>query len=183
MAETLKENSIKIFLPLIRQKYKYTCGVAALQSILVYYHLYSDYQKKLIEQLNADSVVGTEPENIVRFAKKQKLKVREHHDMGLSKLKTQINKKHPVICLIQAWGDPDIYIKGFSGHYVVAVGYDNDNFYFVDPALEGIMGFLPNEEFERRWYFSDDVNPPLKQYGIAIWKPGFHYSRRICKIG
>lgn len=177
----VKDNAIKIFLPLIRQRNNYTCGVAALQSILVYFNINVEKQKDLMIKLNANKEVGTEPEDIIRFARKQKLTVKEYHDMSLTELKGRLNKKHPVICLIQAWGQQEQYLKGYSGHYVVAVGYDKEHFYFVDPAMEGIMGYLPHDEFERRWYFSDR-NETLNQYGIAMWKPAFHYTRRVSKI-
>lgn len=173
--------AVNIQVPLIRQKYTYTCGVAALQAVMVYYNVYPDTQEKLIESLKADPIVGTEPENIIKFAKKKGLKTKEFHEMTLKQLKTQIDQHHPVICLIQAWGKPEEYIDGYSGHYVTAVGYDEINFYFVDPAIEGVLGFLPIEEFERRWYFSDSKEV-LKQYGIAIWKSKFQYVQRFVKI-
>lgn len=179
--KVIKDNAIKVFLPLIRQRNNYTCGVAALQSVLMYFNINIDQQKELMKQLDADKTVGTEPENIVKFAKKQKLIVKEYHKMSLENVKMHLDKKHPIICLIQAWGEEESYLKGYSGHYVVAVGYDKENFYFVDPAMEGIMGYLPYEEFERRWYFSDKTEV-LHQYGIVIWKPSFHYCRHVAKI-
>jgi len=175
------ENAIKVPLLPIHQKYRYTCGVAALQSILVYYNLYPYKQEDLINKLMADTEVGTEPVNIVKYAKKMKLKVKEYHEMTSQQLRGQLNKQHPVICLIQAWGSPENYISGSDGHYIVAVGYDEENFYFVDPILEGVFGYLPAEEFERRWYFNDE-NQKLKQYGIAIWQTGFQYTPRAEKI-
>ncbi len=173
----VKHEDIKIFLPLIKQKFNYTCGVAVLQSILVYYNLYNDIQDVLIKKLEADTIIGTEPYNIIKFAKKQGLKVKEYQEMTIDQLKSQLNKKHPVICLIQAWGNPDTYEKGYHGHYVIAIGYNDKHFYFVDPVLEGVLGVLSIEQFEKRWYFSDGKDH-LNKYGIAIWKPRFHYCHR-----
>ena len=177
----VKNDDIKIFLPLIRQKFNYTCGVAVLQSILVYYNLYFDLQQTLIKQLNADTITGTEPKNIIKFARKQSLKVKEFNDMTLDQLKAELDKKHPVICLIQAWGEPTEYNKGYSGHYVIAVGYNDKHFYFVDPALEGIMGQMTYKQLESRWFFSDGQTS-LNHYGISIWKPRFHYCHRAVEI-
>lgn len=179
--KVIKDNAIKVHLPLIRQRNNYTCGVAALQSVLTYFNINIDQQKELMKQLEADRNVGTEPENIIKFAKKQKLIAKEYHKMTLPDVKFHLNKKRPIICLIQAWGKQEQYIGGGSGHYVTAVGYDKEHFYFVDPAMEGIMGYLPHEEFERRWYFSDETEV-LHQYGIVIWKPAFHYTHRAAKI-
>ena len=54
--------------------------------------------------------------------------------MSYDDLEGFIDKKKPVICLIQAWnGDSDYdYSKDWEdGHYVIAIGYDKNNIYFI----------------------------------------------------
>ena len=55
--------------------------------------------------------------------------------MSISEIQKYIDEKKPVIVLIQAWSNyPTNYHKNFKyGHYVIAIGYDENYLYFKDP--------------------------------------------------
>jgi len=90
-------------LPLVRQATGYTCGVAAMQSILRYYET--------------------------------------------------------------------------EGHWVVAIGYDENRMLFMDPSTLGNYTYIPNEEFLDRWHDTDSDNvTQLVHFGIVISKSAPDYN-------
>ena len=109
---------------------------------------------------------------------------------GLTSLELQqiLDQGRPVIVLIQAWGNKtlDQYATDKDdGHYVVAVGYDAANFYFMDPSTAGNYTFIPRDEFLRRWHDVDsrlvdghEVDEPVTHFGLVAYKaaPQFIFS-------
>ena len=82
-------------------------------------------------------------------------------------------KRQPVICLIQAWTDRkgNNYAKDWDdGHYVVAVGYDPKNIYFMDPCTLGNYTFIPTDEFLQRWH-DKDTSEKLNHFALTLTKP------------
>jgi len=53
-------------------------------------------------------------------------------------------------------------------HYVVAVGYDQDNIYFMDPATIGNYTYFPIPEFLERWHDQDRPRQKLYNFGMVI---------------
>ena len=86
-----------INLPNIRQTTDYTCGAAALLSVLNYYGLYDDSEMELAEELETDSEWGTDPVNIVCIAKKYGLEAYEFKGMSLEQLEGFVKSGTPVI--------------------------------------------------------------------------------------
>ncbi len=177
--ETLNKNSVKnlITVPLARQSTDYTCGVAALQSILGYYG--DDIREdNLAKALGATSDSGTDYTQFVEYAKSKGYEVGVYKDMTLNQLQEFITKGQPVICAIQAWSDkPTNYSDDWEdGHYVIAIGYDNDRIYFMDPSTLGNYTYIPIPEFLNRWHDSDQRNNKLIHFGIVITKnkPVYH---------
>jgi predicted double-glycine peptidase len=124
--------------PMTRQATDYTCGVAALQSILYYYG--KEYREdQLAEKLRADSTRGTQYPKIVEFARSLGFRVDVQTHMTLEDLKKRIDERKPVIVLIQAWPDSPVdWSKDMKdGHYTIALGYDADHIYFMDPSTLG----------------------------------------------
>ena len=75
--------------------------------------------------------------------------------------------------------NPD-YHTDDNGHYVVAIGYDTDNFYFMDPSAnyEGAVanpryGCLTKAELELRWHENEaKTGKPPERYshlGIVVY--------------
>lgn len=165
---SLPKNLIRV--PLVQQATDYTCGVAAVQSILMYWG--DEYREdQLVPLLKCKAVHGTNYVNIANFAKQQGFNVQIKKNMTVAELSAQIDKRRPVICLIQAWPDKPVNFANDwdDGHYVVAVGYDDKNFYFMDPSTLGNYTYIPRKEFERRWH---DVQKDIKlvHFGMTIWK-------------
>lgn len=104
--------------------------------------------------------------------------------MSVQDLEAAIQRGHPTIVLIQGWLDtPTTDVKKLStdyidGHFVVAIGYDQTNFYFMDPSTTGNYTFIPRDEFVVRWHDSDDDISRMGQipknwmrhFGLEIWK-------------
>lgn len=113
-----------IMVPLTRQATDYTCGVAALQSILYYYG--EEFRaEKLVEMIQPTPKGGTRYSRIVDFAKSLNFQVEIRTDITLDDLKRLIDQRKPVILLIQAWPESPVdYTQDYDdGHYAIAVGY------------------------------------------------------------
>jgi uncharacterized protein YvpB len=166
-----------IRLPLVKQTTDYTCGVASLRSVLLYYG--EEYgERELAKILKADPVKGTGYQAILKFSNrrfadpdKRNFKMRKRTGMTIDDLKEQIDGGRPVIILIQAWAKPGVnWGKEWKeGHYVVVVGYDKENIYLMDPALIGHYAFIPIGEFLVRWHDVDDfAKERLIRFGLVI---------------
>lgn len=166
-----------LYLPDVLQFSDYDCGSMCVQGILAYYG--QDINEvKLLRKLKTKKSTGTGSNHIVEFFRNRDYKV-ESGVMSIEKLKNFINKKIPVIVLAQAWKTEDVdYSRSEAyGHYMIAIGYDDKNIYFEDPAIFG-KGFIPVNEFKKRWHALD--NEKLKNFGIAIWgKKPYNYKNFI----
>ena len=174
-AVKLPSNLIR--LPLTRQATNYTCGVAALQSVLAYYgEEYSEIPLSKI--LKSNSTIGTAYKQIARFSEKQGFRVDIHKDMKIEDLKALIDKKLPVLCLLQAWSEaqPKDYRNEWQdGHYVVAVGYDDKNIFFMDPSTLGNFAYIPETEFIDRWHDTDGKEK-LTHFGMVVSRDKVGYQ-------
>jgi len=164
----LPANIIRI--PMTRQATNYTCGVAALQSVLMFYgdeFLESD----LAKLLKANPQEGTAYAEMKRFSESKGYNVQVYKDMKVSDLKRLLDAGKPVICLIQAWPERKVNYKTDwdDGHYVVAIGYDDGNVYFMDPSTLGNYTYIPTDEFLVRWHDTDS-KVKLNHFGMVVQK-------------
>ncbi len=167
-----------IRVPLARQAQNYTCGVAALQSILGY-HREDIRQDVLAKKLKADPQEGTHYQQIEKYARKDGFTVADYREMTLADLEGLLDAGNPVICLIQAWAKSgtDYATDWKDGHYVVAVGYDSANVYFMDPSTLGDFTYIPVDQFLARWHDKDTTSgKKLVRFGIVLQKPGPLYD-------
>ncbi|HEY9731004.1 MAG TPA: C39 family peptidase [Drouetiella sp.] len=165
-------NLLKV--PLMRQATDYTCGVAALQAVLAYYG--QDIRENVLAKiLKANHKNGTRYKNIAEYAKAHGVPVVIHRDMTIKQLEQSIRDGHPVLCLIQAWADPrkhfDYADDWNDGHYVVAVGFDNKQVFFMDPSTAGHYTYIPLSDFEKRWHDVDGAEK-LNHFGMTFMKSG-----------
>jgi ABC-type bacteriocin/lantibiotic exporter with double-glycine peptidase domain len=159
-----------IRLPLTRQATSYTCGISALQSVLAYYG--DEFREDdLSRKLKANHREGTAYARIAKFSREHGYHVDIHKDMSLPDLKALLDSKLPVICLVQAWAErPMDYREAWSeGHYVVAVGYNAENIYFMDPSTLGNYAYIPAPEFVDRWHDTDGKEK-LRHFGMVVSK-------------
>lgn len=117
---------------------------------------------------------------IIKQAKEHGLEVEAKDDMTAADLRDAIEAGHPVMVVLQAWGTDangdytltaDDYAKMISekimdsGHWMAAIGYDENNFYFMDPSVSGNYTCISIEDFEKRWYdHTDEVMIDEKSY-------------------
>jgi predicted double-glycine peptidase len=167
-----KRVSNLISVPLAYQCFDYTCGVGALQSVLYYYGKELRHEV-LAKALQPDEVNGTRYKRMLEFSRSLGFRVDVLTQMTLCDLKKFIDGRKPVIVLIQAW--PDSPVKWAEtwteGHYSVAVGYDEENLYFMDPSTLGHYTFIPAQEFLDRWHDTDG-DEKLTHFGMVITKEG-----------
>lgn len=209
----ITNNAVKISLPDVTQVTDYSCGASSLQSICKYYGVGPDDEWTYTEAIHYDHRVGAHPDNIIAAAKKFKLECEEHPDMTDADLKRLLDKRRPVMLMIQAWGEEKVgneirwirdyrhvWQKGHSrevyrnrrwtkvrrtgrwavdwhdGHWVVAIGYNDRGFFFEDPSLQAIRGFISRRDLAERWRDTRNFGKHMPRYGLAIWKPGARRS-------
>ena len=160
------ENLIKV--PLVRQPNTYTCGVAAVLSILGYYGKELSYDD-LTKELKATDKNGVDHRDIIKFFKTNGFDVELQKGMLMSDLMGCIDESIPVIVCLQAWAQDSI-VEAESwehGHWAVVVGYDEENVYLMDPSTLGNYTYIPIDEFAQRWH-DQDGEIRLRQAGIIV---------------
>ena len=127
-----------IRVPLVRQSTNYTCGVAALQSVLAFYG-HSMREDILAHVLESGPDHGTNYHQMVEYVRALGFSADAVIALDLDGLRALLDAGTPVILAIQAWSDnPARYASDWEdGHYVVAVGYDDKRVYFMDPSTLG----------------------------------------------
>lgn len=168
--------AIMVDLPAVSQLEDYTCGPAALLAVCAYYGVGPATEAELERVMGIDRT-GSDPEHLTRVARRFGLQVDEYpRDMTAAALQACLRKRRPVVMMLQAWATPRprSYRRVWRhGHWVVAIGFDDDGVYFEDPALDGARGFLTWAELDERWH---DVGPGrtrVPRYGVALWKRGY----------
>ena len=168
-----------LMFPELRQTYNYDCGANAIQSILGYYGI--DTRESKIMKIAGTTKAGTTIKGIIKTLKKFGLKTKAG-EMTISQIKKYIDKKIPVILVLQAWfkkKKPDWEKDWKDGHYVVAIGYDKNKFYFEDPSSE-LRTYLTYDELDKRWH--EKVNKKIYiHFGISAYgkKPSYSLKKNI----
>jgi predicted double-glycine peptidase len=164
----------------VQQSTDYTCGAAALQAVCCYFGVGPSDPDDYVRLLKTTAKSGTKPEEITKWATDFGLCAERVENMSDEELKRHLDAGEPVICSMQAYGPDRKRIEEYTaktsghyldkdGHYIVAIGYDDQNFYFEDPSLAGRRGFIPIEEFGRRWHENDSGHK--MRLGLVISSP------------
>lgn len=158
---------VQLNFPKIQQIYEYDCGAASLLSVLLYYGI-EIKEGKIIKYAKTEPREGTSIEGMLRTLEKFKLKYITKK-MTIKEIKNYINKKIPVILVLQAWnGKKKNYLKGYAdGHWVTAIGYTVNKIIFEDPYSFKRV-FLKNQELLKRWR-GEDNKEKIHNFGIAIF--------------
>jgi len=177
----IKAPSNLIRLPKTRQATNFTCGVAALQSILYYYG--DEFREdRLAEKVKAGPEWGTGYRDIIEFAKSLGYDAFAKTGWTLQEVKHSIDKGIPVMVAFQAWSEETEKRpwkeRKDDGHYAVIVGYDQHHVFFMDPSTLGNYAYISFEEFEDRWHDSDgrDLTDVVIHLGLSISKPKSAYD-------
>lgn len=172
--ESKLKPTIELDFPELRQVYNYDCGVSCLQQVLIYYGI-EKREDELINLLDSKrtSIIehGTKLSKMVEVAEYYGLEAEVIRNAKIKDIKKLIDKGIPPILLMQAWRDFSVdnldWLKDFKdGHYVVAVGYNDNLIFFEDPASI-VRTYLTYNELEKRWHDVDDNNK-TKNYGVAV---------------
>jgi len=171
------EGKIEIPVPIHHQTKDYSCGAAALASVVLYWKQdvreweYEDY---LMQMLRTSEQEGTNPRDIVRVAQEHGLNAFYASGMSLSELKSHLASGHTVIVCMQAWSDEeegrevDWEVDWVDGHYVVLVGMDEEYSYFMDPSTHASYTYIKTADLLRRWH-DVDMEAPLQHLAIPVW--------------
>lgn len=175
------DNLIRI--PLVCQPNSYSCGVGAVLSILAFYGKEVRFDD-LAKKLKANDKNGVDHRDIIKLFEEANLDVELQKGMLMSDLQSLIDEGIPIIVCLQAWAkEPKDETSSWDhGHWAVAVGYDEDNIYFVDPSTLGNHTYIPIDEFAARWH-DQDGEIKLRQAGIIVRGKPKYKSDEIKKLG
>ena len=165
--------------PILRQSNSYSCGATVLLSALYYWRVYDGHESSLFSEIGTDPQKGTEPQGIVRGAKKHGLEAFFKENVSLEELRGALGRGETVILDIQAWSD-EVRLSTVpwsrrweDGHYVVLVGMDEANAYFMDPSVGTGYTFIPFSELLERWHdYEDRSGPVWRNRQLAIFIRG-----------
>lgn len=148
-------------LPLVRQEQDYSCGVAALLSVLRFYGAWDGPEAELYAMLQTDVQEGTLPEAITAGAMRLGVHAELREPMTVADLRAALAANKPVILQLQAWRPPERMQTPWAriwedGHFVVLLGMDADHAYVMDPSTPSQYAYLPIAELMERWH---DINP------------------------
>ena len=149
--------------PVILQTEDFSCGDVAALSILRYWHPETWNKVKeaaLYTPLKTSSKAGTDPQPIADFLSRQPgLKAEYVRGARVEHLEQAVDRGEPAIVNIQAWQavprakDLKAWATDWiDGHYVVLIGYDRGNFYFMDPSTQGHYTYVPRGQLSDRWH-------------------------------
>jgi predicted double-glycine peptidase len=175
-APRLPSNALPV--PLVPQATDYSCGAAALMSVLYYWQVYDGTETDLYARLGTNEKWGTEPEPMAAMAKRLGLRAEIKQKMTLQDLRDHLKDGSTVILDLQAWRilkphqTPLPWKDNWEdGHYVVLIGMDSLYAYFMDPSAHVGYGYMPIIELLDRWHDYEDRNGPIErseQLGVVI---------------
>lgn len=172
--------AIKIDLPNTTQTESYTCGASALLSVCAYFGVGPDHEEALRADMKLTRA-GADPSQIVSAAKKYGLRAVVTRDMSDRELAEHLDHGRPVILMLQAWARPRprSYARRWDdGHWVVAIGYDAEVFYFEDPVIHTSRGFISRSELGARWHdIEGRARTHVERLGIALSRDGVRSSK------
>jgi predicted double-glycine peptidase len=145
--------------PMVTQPDEYGCGAASLQAVLYYYRVSDGDLHSLYKPLGTSASNGTDPPEIVAFARTRGLTATytEGANVGIADLQASLWNRDPVMLVIQAWKETQTPWKDDvdDAHWVVLVGLDASYAYFMDPWAHFGLGYMPISELLERWHCAE----------------------------
>ena len=156
-------------IPIFYQEKSYSCGAAAVRSVVSYLTGLDIPEQALRTALKTNPEMGTDPGDIVAFLSRlPNLRVRAR-TMTVEDLRRCVDNGEIVIVDLQAWSEeknPDWRKTWLDGHYVVLSGYKGERFLFADPSSEKSV-FLDASILEQRWHDEDAKGLRSERLGIV----------------
>lgn len=149
---------MKIKIPYFRQEKNTNCGVACVRMVAAFYG--KNTSELELEDACETSWLGNTCGEIAAGVKKLGLEAEEVDHVTIKYLSAQLEKKYPLIALI----DPAVLYGGLEGfgHFVVVTGVEDDKIYYHDPDFDKDLT-RSISDFMKAWkkfYFK----------GVRIWK-------------
>lgn len=159
--------------PDVKQTTDYTCGIASLAAVLGFYGI-NVTEEQLLKETYIDPEVGVAIAEIIKAGKRRGFTPTLVENASLEKLEDSVNNGQLTIILSQAWRAKSGWFRRHipweeewdAGHYMVVIGYDEENIYFEDPWILGTRGFIPRDEFLKRWHGPSDSDVPTQRQAI-----------------
>jgi predicted double-glycine peptidase len=172
----LPQNLIRV--PVVKQRTDFSCGNAATLALLRYWR-WDAYacvdETALYLPLETTHAKGTEPQPIAAYLNRAGGVKAEYRngDVTVEDLERAIDARQPPIVDLQAWRDQETPWRDLwdAGHYVVLVGYDRQNLFFMDPCTvaTGAYVYMPRAELAERWHdLSGDHDEPVEHMAIFV---------------
>lgn len=190
---TLSDFDKVVRIPLIRQGTTYSCGVAAMHSLLRWASYDLDINDEyLMEDCGTTPENGTSYQSIMDYMNGTGLlDVTWQEEMTSDDIKAVTDEGGVVILPIQAWDyhetesgeieyfDGEDYIDHWSaGHWAIACGCSDSRVLFMDPSTAGTYTQMTWTDLEYRWHDSadyvDDQTPftGVDHCGMIVYKTG-----------
>lgn len=149
---------MKLKIPYFRQEKNTTCGVVCVKMVLAFHG--KDISEFELEESCETGWLGNTCGELVKGVEKFGFKAEEVDNVTLKYLSSQLEKKYPLIALI----DPAILYGGIEGfgHFVVITGIEDDKIYYHDPDLDRDM-VRGVSDFIKAW-------EKFSFKGVRIWK-------------
>jgi ABC-type bacteriocin/lantibiotic exporter with double-glycine peptidase domain len=176
ITQSIDEPILKLLdFPELRQTYNFDCGVTCLQQVFCYYGIevresiilddLKPYESNIAE-------TGIKLSSVKVIAGKYGLGAEIRVGMNPGDLISLIDKRTPVIVLLQAWRDensPENWAEDYlDGHFVVAIGCTKNKIIFEDPSSFN-RTFLDFNELSERWHdIADDNKSHVIGAGVII---------------
>jgi predicted double-glycine peptidase len=157
-----------ILVPTVVQQEDYSCGSAALLSVLRYWQVYPGDECSLRQELGTNTE-GTSEAAIVNVARQYGLLAYGQTNIGLTQLRQYVADGYTVIISYQAC-EEDGANTWEDGHYAVVVDVTDNQIVLMDPSFEEYeeMGL---EEFLVIWHEYSDAGEQEYYSGVVIYKP------------
>lgn len=162
--------------PIVRQATEYSCGAAALHSVLMYWQVFDGGEMELHAPLKTNPKEGTDWAEMLRYAQESGLTATAEEKVTFERLQSALLRGETVIVDFQAWSEKTVTAwkeEWEDGHYSVVVGLDESNVYLMDPSAGPSYAFVPRAEFMERWHDYENRNGQVvKSYQLGLFIHG-----------
>ncbi len=164
--------------PELIQTFEYDCWAKAIQAVLAYYGI-EIFEEHIIKRAKTNPKDWTTTQWILKIFKKYWLKY-DSQEMEIDNLKKYIDKRIPIIILLQAWNDKITdYTNNYKDwHRVVVIWYDNNKIYFEDPYAFK-RTFLTYQELNKRRHSKENWQKIFNHWIAIYGKPTTFDSKKI----
>lgn len=175
--------------PHVRQSTNYSCGAAAVQSVIAYYENDMPRETEVMKWLHTVPCdvmnIGSAIQSVISFLTERGYTLEHKEYFTIEEVVQYIQRDIPVIVLMQAWAEqrPKDYSMTYTdGHYIVAIGYNlfQKRLFFADPSLE-TRGWLDFDELNARWHAVDETGKKVEHYGFAVSGKKPNFSNKVIK--